>query len=165
MSICFIFVNLKYLSMETQGSSSPSQVRLVYHIYHRRPRLMSREKANDQFMKTSRFVWLGVKLRGEPLRIWTRYRNSMRNEIWSIYNYKFCSTLRSSSLARKNSDREDFRGANRLRVHKGRNLRVQPWLRLINWNNSNGKPSLKRQRTPETTMYTQDVSKFYWFYV
>ena len=29
------------------------------------------------------------------------------------------------------------------------------------WNNSDGKASLKRQRTPETTTYTQDGSKFY----
>ena len=25
-------------------------------------------------MKASRVVWLGIKLREEPLRIWTRYR-------------------------------------------------------------------------------------------
>ena len=54
-SICFIFVN-PYLSLETQGGSFSSQVRLVYCIYHRRPKLTSREKANDQFMKTSRVV-------------------------------------------------------------------------------------------------------------
>ena len=55
MSICFITVN-QYLSLETQGSSFPSQVRLVYRIYLRCPKLTSREKANDQFMKTSRVV-------------------------------------------------------------------------------------------------------------
>ena len=32
------------------------------------------EKANDQFMKASRVVWFGVKLREEPLKIWTRYK-------------------------------------------------------------------------------------------
>ena len=31
--------------------------------------------------------------------------------------------------------------------------------------NSNGKASLKRQKSPETTMDTQGMSKFYWFYV
>ena len=39
---------------------------------HRRPKFTSREKANDEFMNASRVVWLGVKLRGEPLKIWTR---------------------------------------------------------------------------------------------
>ena len=32
------------------------------------------EKANDEFMNASRVVWLGVKLREEPLKIWTRYK-------------------------------------------------------------------------------------------
>ena len=32
-------------------------------------------------------------------------------------------------------------------------------------NNSDGKASVKRQRTPETTTDTKDVSKLYWFYV
>ena len=32
-------------------------------------------------------------------------------------------------------------------------------------NNSDGKASLKRQKLPETTTDTQDVSKFDWFYV
>ena len=32
-------------------------------------------------------------------------------------------------------------------------------------NNSDGKESVKRQRTPETTTDTKDVSKLYWFYV
>ena len=41
---------------------------------HRRPKLTSREKANDEFMNASRVVWLGVKLREEPLKIWTRYK-------------------------------------------------------------------------------------------
>ena len=36
---------------------------------------------------------------------------------------------------------------------------------LYNRNNSDGKARLKRQRMPETTTDTQDVSKFYWFYV
>ena len=41
---------------------------------HRRPKLTSRENANDEFMNASRVVWLGVKLREEPLKIWTRYK-------------------------------------------------------------------------------------------
>ena len=32
------------------------------------------EKANDEFMNASRVVWLGIKLREEPLKIWTRYK-------------------------------------------------------------------------------------------
>ena len=32
-------------------------------------------------------------------------------------------------------------------------------------NNSDGKISLKRQKSPETTTETQDMGKFYWFYV
>ena len=43
----------------------------------RRPKLTSRWKANDLFMKASHVVWLGVNLREEPLRIWTCIRNSM----------------------------------------------------------------------------------------
>ena len=31
--------------------------------------------------------------------------------------------------------------------------------------NSDGKASLKRQKSPETTTDTQGMSKFYWFYV
>ena len=42
--------------------------------HHRRPKLTSREKANDEFMNASRVVWLGVKLREEPLKFWTRYK-------------------------------------------------------------------------------------------
>ena len=34
-------------------------------------------------------------------------------------------------MAKKNADREDFRGANHLRVDNGRNRSVQPSLRLI----------------------------------
>ena len=34
-----------------------------------------------------------------------------------------------------------------------------------NKNNSDGKTSLKRQISPETTTDTQDGGKFYWFYV
>ena len=41
-------------------------------------------------------------------------------------------------------------------------LRFRP---LYNRNNSDGKASLKRQRTPGTTTDTKDVIKFYWFYV
>ena len=33
------------------------------------------KKASDLFMKASRVVWLGVKLREEPLRIWTRRKD------------------------------------------------------------------------------------------
>ena len=59
-------------------------------------------------MNASRVVWLGVKLREEPLKIWT------------------------SSFDMDNSD---------------------------------GKASLKWQKSPETTTDTQGMSKFYWFYV
>ena len=31
--------------------------------------------------------------------------------------------------------------------------------------NSDGKASLKQQKSPETTTDTQGMSKFYWFYV
>ena len=75
-------------------------------------------------MKGSYVVWLGIKLREEPLRIWTRCKNSTGNEIWSIYEYFEMWTFYTSDY---------------------------------NWNN---KTSLKRQRTPETTTDTQDVSKF-----
>ena len=75
-------------------------------------------------MKAPDVVWLGIKLREEPLRIWTRCKNSTGNEIWSIYEYFEMWTFYTSDY---------------------------------NWNN---KTSLKRQRTPETTTDTQDVSKF-----
>ena len=65
-------------------------------------------------------------------------------------------------MAEKNADREDFWGANHFRVDNGRKWSVQPRLRLFN---SDGKASLKRQKSQETTTNTQDVSKFYWFYV
>ena len=55
----------------------------------RRPKLTSQEKANNWFMKASRVVWLGVNLRAESLRIWTRYMDGMGNEIGSIYNDKY----------------------------------------------------------------------------
>ena len=38
-------------------------------VLSRRHKLTPREKAKD-----SRVVWLGVKLREEPLKIWTRYK-------------------------------------------------------------------------------------------
>ena len=44
------------------------KLKLLTLYIHRRPKLTSREKAN------SRVVWLGVKLRKEPLKIWTRYK-------------------------------------------------------------------------------------------
>ena len=49
-----------------------------------------------------------------------------------------------------------------IRRGQGCTLRFRP---LYNRNNSDGKASLKRQRTPETTTDTKDVSKFYWFNV
>ena len=36
---------------------------------------------------------------------------------------------------------------------------------MIDRINSDGKASLKRKKSPETTTDTQDVSKCYWFYV
>ena len=53
-----------------QLSLGPDHIRR----HHRRPKLTSREKANDEFMNASRVVWLGVKLREEPLKFWTRYK-------------------------------------------------------------------------------------------
>ena len=49
-----------------------------------------------------------------------------------------------------------------MRRGQGCTLRHRP---LYNRNNSDGKASLKRQRTPETTTDTKDVYKFYWFNV
>ena len=46
----------------------------MFAFDHRQPNLTSREKANDEFINASRVVWLGVKLREEPLKIWTRYK-------------------------------------------------------------------------------------------
>ena len=40
-------------------------------------------------MNPSRVVGLSVKLRGEPLNIWTRYKEYVGNELWSIYNDKY----------------------------------------------------------------------------
>ena len=48
-------------------------------------------------------------------------------------------------------------------LHPGTRLNTKP--SSYNRNKSDDKSSLKRQRTPENTTYTQDVSKFYWFYV
>ena len=39
------------------------------------------------------------------------------------------------------------------------------FLTLATLDNSDGKASLKRQKSPETTTDTQGMSKFYWFYV
>ena len=76
-------------------------------------------------MKAPYVVWLGIKLREEPLSIWTRCKNSTGNEIWSIYEYFEMWTFYTSDYNRNNGD---------------------------------NKTSLKQQRTPETTMDTQDVS-------
>ena len=38
------------------------------------PKLTSREKANNWFMKASRVVWLGVKVQEELLKIGTGYK-------------------------------------------------------------------------------------------
>ena len=73
-------------------------------------------------MKASGVVWLGVKLREEPLKIRTRYK------------YGRLTTINNSN-------------------YEYLNVR----------NNTDGKASLKRQKSPETTKDTQDLSKFYWF--
>ena len=46
-----------------------TSMKVKCHLEHRRPKLTSREKANDEFMNASRVVRLGVKLREEPLKI------------------------------------------------------------------------------------------------
>ena len=58
-------------SLGTENTSSRAK---NWSLNHRRPKLTSREKANDEFMNASRVVWLGVKLREEPLKIWTCYK-------------------------------------------------------------------------------------------
>ena len=79
----------------------------------------------------------------------TLVSGGMRGESW----YWRCNDLRSESMAEKNADREDFRGANHLRVNNGRNRSVQPWLRLLTGitvmvkQASNGKNRQKLQRT------------------
>ena len=40
------------------------------------------------FMKASRVVLRGVRLREEPLTYYV-FKNSLGNEIWSIYNAKY----------------------------------------------------------------------------
>ena len=67
-------------------------------------------------------------------------------------------------MAEKNAEREDFRGANHLRVERSKS----EWAALtssFDMNKSDGKASLKRQKSPETMTDTQDVSKFYRFNV
>ena len=61
-------------------------------------------------------------------------RNSMGNEIWSIYNDKYFEILSCMYVC-------------------------------FDMDNSDGKASLKQQKSPETTTDTQGMSKFYWFYV
>ena len=75
-------------SVELSSELLPPEVFSKYS-HHKRPKLTSREKANDWFMKASRVVWLGVNLREEPLGIWSRYKDSMGNEVRSIYNDKY----------------------------------------------------------------------------
>ena len=55
-------------------------------------------------MKAPYVVWLGIKLREEPLRIWTRCKNSAGNEIWSIYEYFEMWTFYTSDYNRNNGD-------------------------------------------------------------
>ena len=55
-------------------------------------------------MKAPYVVWLGIKLREEPLSIWTRCKNSTGNEIWSIYEYFEMWTFYTSDYNRNNGD-------------------------------------------------------------
>ena len=55
-------------------------------------------------MKAPYVVWLGIKLREEPLRIWTRCKDSTGNEIWSIYEYFEMWTFYTSDYNRNNGD-------------------------------------------------------------
>ena len=68
----------------------------IREFQHRRPKPTSRErrKINSRtgmylFMKASRIMLRGVGLREEPL---TKYviRTGLGNEIWSIYDAKYC---------------------------------------------------------------------------
>ena len=43
-----------------------------------------------------------------------------------LRHFPGCNDLRSLTMAEKNADREDFRGANHYRVDNGRNRSVQP---------------------------------------
>ena len=79
----------------------------------------------------------------------------MRGEFW----YWGCNDLRSESVAEKNADQEDFPRERRLKSE------CAALTSSLDRNNSDGKASFKRQKSPETTTDTQDASKFYWFYV
>ena len=54
-----------------------------------------------------------------------RFQRNAR-EVLVMRHVPGCSDLRSLSVAEKNADQEDFRGANHLRVDHGRNQSVQP---------------------------------------
>ena len=82
-------------------------------------------------MDASRVVWLVVKSREEPLKIWTRYKEL----VWGTKCGRFAMSkdeVLTSSFDMDNSD---------------------------------GKASLKRQKSSETTTDTRGMSKFYWFYM
>ena len=142
---------------------APSPVRYALFTVFTTGVLSSRLEKKQTINSWKRHVLCDLALSNERNR-WTRYRNSMRNEIWSIYNDKFCSILRSLTLAKKNSDREDFGGANCLRVDKGRNRRVQPWLCLITGiivmakQALNGRERRKPQRTHKMLVNSIDFT-------
>ena len=75
----------------------------------------------------------------------------MRGEFW--YD------LRSESMAEKNADQEDFP-----REQRSKSECAALTSSFDRNNSDHGKARLKRQKSPETTTDTQDVSKFYWFY-
>ena len=58
----------------TRETKKLAEKKIHSYLNHRRPKLTSQEKAKEEFMNASRVVWLGVKLREEPLKIWTRYK-------------------------------------------------------------------------------------------
>ena len=67
----------------------------IREFAHRRSKLTSCERRNINsrtrmylFMKASRVVLRGVRLREEPLTYYV-FKNSLGNEIWSIYNAKY----------------------------------------------------------------------------
>ena len=66
-------------------------------------------------------------------------------------------------MAEKNADQEDFWGAGHLHPPCGQQS-ISECAALtpsFDMNNSDGKASLKQQKSPETTTDTQDMSKFY----
>ena len=65
---------VKYYRTHSVDNGSKKCSPSIDYNHGRRGKLTSREEANDQFIKASRLVWLGVKLQEGLLRIWTRHK-------------------------------------------------------------------------------------------